>query len=69
MARILITEQIDGAAVDQLSQNHEVLIEHRLWSDMEQLKARSVDIDAIIVRNQTQVTADLIQSALSLIHI
>ena len=63
MARILITEQIDGAAVDLLSQNHEVLIEHRLWSDTEQLEARSVDIDAIIVRNQTQVTANLIQSA------
>ena len=66
MARILITEQIEGSAVTELSQHHEVRIDPQLWSDPSQLTAAIGDFDAIIVRNQTKVTAELIQAGVNL---
>jgi D-3-phosphoglycerate dehydrogenase len=67
MPDILISENIRGAAVDALASRFEVEILPDLWKDPEELKRRVADVRALIVRNQTQVTADMLAAAKKLI--
>lgn len=63
---ILITEKIVGQPVDDLRKRFVVDADPELWKDPVRLKARLRTARALIVRNQTQVTADLISDAPSL---
>lgn len=60
MTDILITENIRGAAVDALSSRFNVEFEPDLWRDAEALAQRAANVRALIIRNQTQVNAQLL---------
>ena len=65
MSLILVSEAVAGKAIDQLKQEPDlnVVFEPVLWKDPSALAQAVGEADAIIVRNQTQVTADLIAAA------
>ncbi len=63
MADVLVAENIRGAALDELRRQLDVDFAPDLWKDAERLQRHVATSRALIVRNQTQVTAELIQSA------
>jgi D-3-phosphoglycerate dehydrogenase / 2-oxoglutarate reductase len=63
MPTVLISENISGAPVAELQKNHEVSLQPELWKDCHGLLAAVRSARALIVRNQTQVTAELIAAA------
>jgi len=60
MARIVITEFMDEAAVARLREAHDVLHDPKLVDDPVRLHAEATGADAIIVRNRTQVRGELL---------
>ena len=60
---ILITEFMDQAAVDQLASQRATRYAPALADDQAAIPAAMADIQALIVRNRTQVTAELLASA------
>jgi D-3-phosphoglycerate dehydrogenase len=62
MPRILVSENITGSDMDALRKQMDVTFEPDLWKDAKRLREIIVDYDAIMVRNQTKVTADLINA-------
>lgn len=66
MGDILVTENILRPAMTELKSRFEVVFEPELWQSPERLKEMLNGFKAVIVRNQTQVTAELIQAAPSL---
>lgn len=62
MARILITEFMDTPAVALLQQAHEVRYDPQLVDQPEVLLRAAADVDALIVRNRTQVRGELLQA-------
>ena len=62
MAKILISEFMDGPAVAQLQRVHEVRYEPTLVDQPEVLQREAMGVDALIVRNRTQVRGDLLAS-------
>ena len=69
MPDILIPEQIGGEAVDALARRFQVVTMPELWRDPSALAGRIADVRALIIRNQTQITAALLHSAKDLIVI
>jgi len=67
MPDILISENITGPAVDALSSRFSLEHLPDLWKDSADLETRVRDCRALIVRNQTQVTRDLLASACRLV--
>jgi D-3-phosphoglycerate dehydrogenase len=67
MPDILISENICGAAVDALSSRFDTTILPELWKDTAELSNRIRDFRALIVRNQTQVTASLLATGKKLL--
>ena len=67
MGDILITENIRGTAVDALSEHFDVKLAPDLWKNPAELLRQIVDFRALIVRNQTQVTAELLGAATRLV--
>jgi len=67
MPDILISENIRGVAVDALSSRFEVEILPDLWKDPAELLKRVGDVRALIVRNQTQVNAEVFAAAKKLV--
>lgn len=63
MKKIVITEFMDQAAVDSLSQDFQVIYDPKLVDTPETLLQQMTDADAIIVRNRTQVRGELLASA------
>jgi D-3-phosphoglycerate dehydrogenase len=66
---ILISENIQGAAVDALHERFRVAFEPDLWKDPALLAEKVKHCRALIVRNQTPVTASLIDAAQELLVI
>jgi len=66
---ILITEEIDPQAVRQLSERYKVFHDPNLWKDSTALQQAIGETRAVIVRNQTQVNADLLRASPKLIGI
>lgn len=66
MPDILISENIQGAAVDALSTRFDVTVLTELWRSPEELLKQIGDFRALIVRNQTQVTASLLKAGTNL---
>lgn len=63
MSEIIVSENITGAAMTELRKSHDVMFESDLWQNADLLAAQLKDARAIIVRNQTQVTRELIASS------
>lgn len=63
MSEIIVSENISGHAMSRLQASHDVLFQPDLWNDTGQLARELQTARAIIVRNQTQVTGDLIELA------
>jgi D-3-phosphoglycerate dehydrogenase len=63
MSEILVSENITGEAMTRLRESHDVAFEPDLWNDAGRLAERLQTARAIIVRNQTQVTRELIAAA------
>jgi D-3-phosphoglycerate dehydrogenase / 2-oxoglutarate reductase len=66
---ILISEEIDAPAITRLAEKYGVVRNGVLWKDADKLSAAVRDARAIIIRNQTQVTAGLLEAAPQLIGI
>lgn len=60
---ILITEFMDQSAVETLSAAHKTTYAPELADEQSQIPALMADIQALIVRNRTKVTADLLDAA------
>lgn len=63
MADILISENIRGAAVDALLRRFDVSLQSDLWKSPELLEKHVRNCRALMVRNQTPVTAKLLAAA------
>jgi D-3-phosphoglycerate dehydrogenase len=61
--KILIAEDVTGSGVDRLKQKYQVESDWDLWKKIPQLKDALRDADALLVRNQTKVNADLLDQA------
>ena len=60
---ILISEDVWGAPFEKLGGSFPILREDNLWQDPELLKEKIKDVQALVVRNRTQVTAEIIAAA------
>lgn len=69
MPDILISENIQGAAVDELRSRFDVTFEPELWKSPDRLIQTIKDYRALIVRNQTPVNVALIAAAQELLVI
>jgi len=63
MRDVLVTENIVGSEMESLRSRFDVAFEPEMWSTPDRLQEMIVDFRAIIVRNQTRVTSELIASA------
>jgi (S)-sulfolactate dehydrogenase len=63
MNKILITEFMDEAAVDDLRRDFEVYYDPNLVDKPEALLTRITDTDGLVVRNQTPVRGPLLEQA------
>ncbi len=66
---ILITEAFSDPAIDRLEADYHVVREPEAFKDAARLKELVADARTIIVRNQTQLTADVLEAAPKLIGI
>jgi D-3-phosphoglycerate dehydrogenase len=67
MPDILISENIRGNAVDSMTKRFDVVAMPELWRDPSGLAKQIADVRALIIRNQTQITAELLGHAKQLI--
>jgi len=63
---ILISEDIKGKGIEKLKSDYKVEFHPSLWKEPLKLRERIKGVDALIVRNQTQVNSQLLQYADSL---
>jgi len=66
---ILITEDIDAPAVQRLAAKYSVVRDFALWKDPAGLREKICEARTIMVRNQTQLTAEALAVAPNLIGI
>jgi len=66
---ILITEDLDAPAVERLATHFNVSRDPLVWKDRPALKAQIAAARAILVRNQTQLTAEILAAAPKLLAI
>jgi D-3-phosphoglycerate dehydrogenase len=66
---ILITEACDGPALHRLTLQYQVVRDDSLWNDPNRLREQLRSARAIVLRNQTRLTADLLADATNLIAI
>lgn len=63
MVEVVITEFMDSEGVEQLAANHLVLYDPTLAGDANRLKGELANARALVVRNKTIVTAEVLDSA------
>jgi D-3-phosphoglycerate dehydrogenase len=66
MRDILVTENVAGEEMDALKRAFDVAFEPDLWRTPQKVREMIRDFRAIIVRNQTQVNAELLSAAVKL---
>lgn len=66
---ILITEDLDAPAIRRLAEQYEVVRDDSLWKDAAKLRTAIRDARTIMIRNQTNLTAALLDAAPNLIGI
>lgn len=64
--KILVTELIWPEGIKELESFGEVIYDPQLWQKPEELRDQAASADALIVRNQTQVDAALLEASPSL---
>jgi len=69
MPDILVTENIDGDAMEALKGTFDVTLAPQLWRDPAAVREMIADCRAIVVRNQTRVDAQLIEAGKNLLVI
>ena len=62
MANILITEFMENEQIDIMSSKHNVSYEPEIYANSKALLDKSNDIEALIVRNKTNVDKQLLNS-------
>lgn len=67
MPDVLISENIAGNAIDALASRFEVIAKPELWRDPQALAEQITCVRALMIRNQTQITAELLRSAPKLV--
>ena len=60
---ILISEDVWGAPFEELSKRRSIHQDPQLWSDPKKLIESLSDVEALVVRNRTQVTSEVINAA------
>lgn len=63
MSDVLVTENIQGASMNDLMKDLDVEFDAYLWQNVNLLKQKLENAQALIVRNQTQVNQELIDAA------
>jgi D-3-phosphoglycerate dehydrogenase len=63
MRDVLVTENITGSEMETLRNHFDVVFEPELWKSPARLKETISDFRAVIVRNQTKVSAEVIEAA------
>lgn len=63
MPDILISENIQGPAIDALAKQFDVSIRPQLWRDHGALAEAVQDVRGLIIRNQTKITPELLRHA------
>lgn len=63
MCDVLVSEDIAGPALEELSARYDVVVEPELWRDEAALAERVAGCRALLVRNQTRVTRELLDHA------
>lgn len=66
---ILITEDLQAAAIDRLEKKYKISRDTTLWKDPARLKTAVREARAVMIRNQTQVTAEILQAAPKLVGV
>ncbi|HEY3862655.1 MAG TPA: hydroxyacid dehydrogenase [Verrucomicrobiae bacterium] len=66
---ILITEELDSPAIQKLCAKYEAARDATLWKDPDRLRLALAEARAIMLRNQTRLTADLLAAAPRLLAI
>jgi D-3-phosphoglycerate dehydrogenase / 2-oxoglutarate reductase len=66
---ILISEELDSPAIQRLAAKYKILRLSTLWKNPAELKTAIAGVRAIMVRNQTQLTAEILASAPQLLAI
>src|SRR4051812_24500802 len=66
---ILISEDLDSPAIQKLAGKYQIVREPALWKDPAKLKSLIGGARAVMVRNQTQLTADILSGAKDLLAI
>ncbi len=66
---ILISEELDSPAIEKLTTKYSVVREPELWKDSAKLKTLLAEARGIMVRNQTQLTAEILSAAPKLLAI
>lgn len=66
---ILISEDLDSPAIQKLAGKYQIVREPVLWKDSAKLKKLLSGARAIMVRNQTQLTAEILSAAPKLLAI
>lgn len=69
MKKVLITEFMEQDSVDKMSENFDVTYDTSLHENQAKLSSLIVNTDAVIVRNKTQLTEDLLSKAKQLTFI
>ena len=63
---ILISEDLDSPAIEKLAGKYQIVREPALWKDSTQLKKLLGEARAVVVRNQTQLTTEILSAAKNL---
>ncbi|MEO7300264.1 MAG: hydroxyacid dehydrogenase [Verrucomicrobiota bacterium] len=66
---ILISEDLDSPAIEKLAKKYSIVREPALWKDSAKLKNLLGEARAVMVRNQTQLTAEILSDAKNLLAI
>jgi D-3-phosphoglycerate dehydrogenase / 2-oxoglutarate reductase len=66
---VLICEDVEGLAIQKLSSKYAIVRDPTLWKDAPALKEQFSHARAVMIRNQTQITAQLLAEARSLLAI
>lgn len=63
---ILISEELESPAIEKLAGKYQIVREPALWKDSAKLKSLLGEARAVMVRNQTQLTAEILSDAKNL---
>lgn len=66
---ILICEELHSPALERLAAKYEIVRDGNLWQQPTELKAAIAEAKVLLVRNQTQVSAGLLEAAPKLVGI